>query len=386
MAAGHLRAATFIDRWDTNDVRVVSYNAYWNSPFAPSEDTDPTTPERFRRMMTALQPDVLAVQEMNAGSAVAMGLLLEQIMPLANGGRWSVHQRSDNVIASRYPILSRSGSLGHADVLVDLPNDRFDSDLYVISDHWPCCSYETERQLEADAMVNWIDRLKGPTSSLPDNTPLIVVGDLNIVGTQHPLNTLLTGNAVNSQIADSAPDWDGTPLTSAAPLHNGVGPESYTWRDDSDIYDPGVLDYVVYTDSVLETANRFLLNTRSMSESDLALTDLQADDVMTKASTGFYDHLPLVVDFRERPVVITGDYDRDGMIDEADYATWAEQYGGVNAPPADGNGDGVVNTADYTVWRDAYDASLAATAVPEPCSLLLAAGIAIAGASSPRRG
>lgn len=52
-----------------------------------------------------------------------------------------------------------------------------------------------------------------------------------------------------------------------------------------------------------------------------------------------------------------GDYDRNGAVEQDDYANWRSSYGAASGPGlnADGNGDGVVNAADYTVWRDNLD-------------------------------
>jgi hypothetical protein len=79
------------------------------------------------------------------------------------------------------------------------------------------------------------------------------------------------------------------------------------------------------------------------------------------------------------PLLLPGDYDRNGVVDAADYAEWKNAFGATVDEPgdgADGNGNGIVDAADYTVWRDhlspAGDASLAAT-VPEPTTLLLLA-------------
>ncbi|WP_146575393.1 hypothetical protein [Botrimarina hoheduenensis] len=50
---------------------------------------------------------------------------------------------------------------------------------------------------------------------------------------------------------------------------------------------------------------------------------------------------------------LDGDYDRDGDVDGADYATWVAAYGAAGVGlDADGNRDGVIDVADYTVWRD----------------------------------
>jgi CubicO group peptidase (beta-lactamase class C family) len=71
---------------------------------------------------------------------------------------------------------------------------------------------------------------------------------------------------------------------------------------------------------------------------------------------------------------LQGDYDRDGTVDDSDYAAWQANIGENVAPfdSADGNGDGTINAADYTVWRDNLDrlASESAAAVPEPSSCL----------------
>ena len=47
---------------------------------------------------------------------------------------------------------------------------------------------------------------------------------------------------------------------------------------------------------------------------------------------------------------VAGDYNQDGMVNQADYQTWRAAFGTANVA-ADGNGDGVVDAADYVVWR-----------------------------------
>jgi glucose/arabinose dehydrogenase len=80
-------------------------------------------------------------------------------------------------------------------------------------------------------------------------------------------------------------------------------------------------------------------------------------------------------------IMITGDYDGNGVVDAGDYQIWRSQYGEVGTTfAADGNQDGVVDAADYTIWRDNLGrslpgASLVAGAVPEPQSLMLLCGL-----------
>src|SRR4029079_9864486 len=50
---------------------------------------------------------------------------------------------------------------------------------------------------------------------------------------------------------------------------------------------------------------------------------------------------------------LAGDYNRDGMVDQADYNLWRKTTGQSVTPyaGADGNGDGVVNQAEYDICR-----------------------------------
>jgi hypothetical protein len=59
---------------------------------------------------------------------------------------------------------------------------------------------------------------------------------------------------------------------------------------------------------------------------------------------------------------LMGDYNRNGIVDSADYVTWRKSLGQVVAPfaGADGNGDGIVNDADFDVWRANFGRTLPA--------------------------
>jgi Dockerin type I domain len=75
-----------------------------------------------------------------------------------------------------------------------------------------------------------------------------------------------------------------------------------------------------------------------------------------------------------------GDYNRDGVVDVADYHVWKRFAGistrnGVKWPiaSADGNADGVVDAADYITWRKAAGSTSgggASSSIPEPTTLI----------------
>ena len=70
---------------------------------------------------------------------------------------------------------------------------------------------------------------------------------------------------------------------------------------------------------------------------------------------------------------LEGDYNKDGIVDAADYTFWRDARGAnvVAGSGADGNRDGVVNQADYVLWKARFGNTLAGGSsqpvkVPEP--------------------
>jgi hypothetical protein len=96
-------------------------------------------------------------------------------------------------------------------------------------------------------------------------------------------------------------------------------------------------------------------------------------------------------------VPLAGDYNKDRVVDAADYVMWRDTAGGEGGYhlPADGNGDGQVDEADYAVWQSNFgkvwsasgSASGAATAiaVPEPTAFMLV-GMGMVALLAVRRG
>jgi hypothetical protein len=76
---------------------------------------------------------------------------------------------------------------------------------------------------------------------------------------------------------------------------------------------------------------------------------------------------------------LTGDFNRDGVVDAADYVVWRSSLG-QSIPRysgADANGSGFVDVDDYNFWRNRFgdtappSAASAAAPVPEPSSAML---------------
>ncbi len=300
-------SSAFLQRSADADLRVLNYNVNWDHIFP---EVKQETADRFARLVRAIDPDIVLLQEVRRSSEVAAALL-NTLLPGADGDApWQVFRGGNNVIASRWQLrdtLAHPTPKGDREIafaLVDLPDERFDVDLYVSNNHYKCCDGERNdprRQRQSDAIISWWRdaRTPGGEIDLPAGTPLIIAGDLNIVGGFGPVETLLTGDIADESAygPDAPADWDDSTLTDLHPLHNGDGPADYTWRNDGDEWDPGRLDFMIYSDSVLTVTNAFVLNTATMSDEALAEAQLERHDVLL-APPGRFDHLPIVADFR----------------------------------------------------------------------------------------
>lgn len=353
--------ADFLQRRKPTDLRIVSYNINWDSIF-PEKDprnhnfrsTNQT--EAFRRVIAALNPDIMCLQEINSSREPReVADIFDEAVPLGGQKQWRAAIGYSNVIVSRYPLdMIRSttvpaGQRAQCMALIDLPNARFFRDIYIMNEHFKCCGGERnddKRQKQADSLVNWMRDIRdfGGYIDLPTYTPIVVAGDFNIVGGPGPRETVICGgiNDEKSYGADSPPDWDGTCNTDLHPRHNAIGTEDYTWRDDTTQYAPGRLDYMIYTDSVMIAVHSFILNTTVMTQGALDAAGLTQFDVLLQPP-GQFDHLPLVADFRLiDPRVADGDVNRDGLTDGNDIDPFADLI--VAGPSGDSNG---IARADY---------------------------------------
>ncbi|MFO0840010.1 MAG: endonuclease/exonuclease/phosphatase family protein [Phycisphaerae bacterium] len=321
-AAPRAPTGTFIDRSAPGVLRVMTYNIMWNSIFP---DVSEKGAARFARVLKAIDPDVLALQEIGTNpqdrdkpnarrrGADDVSELLARVATLPGGMKWHIFEGGSNVIASKYPLqLTRDATQppaqrGLAMAYIELPRELYAGDLYLVNSHHKCCGGAENdglRQQQSDGIVNWLRDARNPGGwiELPPRSAMIVLGDFNIVGGQRPLNTLITGDIGDEKRygPDSPPDWDDTSLADAHPLHNVAGPDDWTWRDDRSEFKPGRLDYIIFSDSVLEIAKTFVLDTTLMSEADLKAAGLEKFDIAKDDVGRDFDHLPLIADITFR--------------------------------------------------------------------------------------
>ena len=313
------QAPITFDRQQSTDIRVMSWNVKINSIFPP----DGVRQESFARIVRAIDPDVIAIQEVLRWELVdELSGLLNDHVPLEDGESWHVHRFSDNALASRYPMLWQDGErttpypipdaglpdfhLGFASALVDLPDSFGAADLLLLAMHKKSgASIEDvhARQNHADKVVRYLRNLRDSDQNniVAGNTPIVLLGDMNAVpnASSQPLETLLSGDIADEETygPDFKIDWDGTDIVDANPSHNLRGREFYTWRNDNMPFPPSALDRILFTDSVMVVRQGFVLNTMTMSSDELASLDLKKTDALMNGDPNYYDHLPLVVDF-----------------------------------------------------------------------------------------
>ncbi len=270
-------------------LRVLTYNVLRDNLFKVGQR------QYFERILKAIQPDIIAFEEIYEYSADQTALQIQSILPLSSKERWYRSKVNPDIVAiSRHPI-KRAYPIGeNGAFLIDL-RPKFNTDLLLIGAHPASGSRNYERQLEIDAIMAFVRDAKteGGVLDLSSNTPIIIMGDMNLVGYAEQLRTFLQGEIVNDrQFGPSfKPDWDGTDFTALLPRQTNLL-MAYTWYNENNFFNPGRLDYIIYSDSVIEPGNHFILFTPEMSADTLAKYGLQSQDVIMAS-----DHLPVVGDF-----------------------------------------------------------------------------------------
>ncbi|RKY48722.1 MAG: hypothetical protein DRP86_06185 [Candidatus Neomarinimicrobiota bacterium] len=275
-------------------LRTLSHNVEFDG-FFESENLS-----AYERLYGVINPDIIGFSEIYNHSDEDLSARLEAILPSPQGKSWNAAHVYDNFLATRYTILGQyaCGGYGNGAFYLDLRPD-YQANALVIVGHPPCCSSnDAYRSDEIDAIAAFIRDAKAPGGNLtlPENTPILILGDMNLVGNPHQWTTLLTGDIDDEARfgPDFTPDWDNSVFEDAMPYVTGL-PMAFTQGVGTypGSYAKGRLDVTLYSGSVLDLKNSFVLYTNALPVDSLNMYQLQSDDTESVS-----DHFPLVSDFQ----------------------------------------------------------------------------------------
>ncbi len=333
--------------------------AFWNMNGRMDE---PAAQQAMERIFQAVSPDIIGFSEVSNVSANFVTGLLNEWIPIEGGGSWTVVKDDwDLMVAAKGNILESFASVtrqfpvvveGHADWGVPL--------LFTTS-HMKCCggsSNEAQRQAEADEYMAFLrNAIDGEGDvSIPTNTPVVYGGDLNMVGLDNPIYTLVSGDISDesSHGPDFTPDWDGSTLTEW-PLLQSDHPFDFTWQSSnlSSEWMPGKLDYLITSDASADVKGGFVIRTANMSPERLDELGLEAGDALAAS-----DHFIVVGDLGLGDLIgYVPDFDDDGVSDyednclsvlNADQSDFNED--GVGDACSDSDGDGLSDALEINVY------------------------------------
>lgn len=270
----------------STDLRIMGYNVLQDRMFLSG------VRQNYTRIFNATKPDIIGFCEIYNNSGAQTAAFVESILPSASGQRWYHSELNPDIrVVSRYPILNSRSIDGNGAFLIDLGNKK----LVFIVAHLPCCENEVQRQLEVDKIMAFIRGIRFGISpfDVPINSPIIITGDMNLVGFRRQLQTFITGDILNNNTngPDFSPDWDNTRLEDAKPVTTEM-PMTFTWYNSNGSFSAGRLDFIFYTGSVLKLKNAFSLWTEGMSDQQLLANGLQERDIIAAS-----DHMPVLADF-----------------------------------------------------------------------------------------
>ena len=279
--------AIALEKRDPSHLRILAYNV--NNGMFRSERA-----EAYRRILGAIQPDLLTFMEVRDNTSEQTVSMVAPLINPSMSGAWH-HAKAGaegNVVMSPFPIR-QVHQLGNSGAFVLDATEEYATEMLVIVLSAPSGRQNAARQHEFDMIMAFVRDAKSPGGEfdLEPNTPMVLIGDANLVGYAQQRRTLLAGDIVDTDQFGFAfaPDWDGSQFRDLMPVHTHA-PLTFTWYGES--FSPGRLDYVVYSDAVVDVGNGFVLFTPGMPEAALSRYGLMRDDTHTAT-----DHLPVVADF-----------------------------------------------------------------------------------------
>ena len=278
-----------ITKSNGSDIRVLTYNTLFNGL------NDVNRVDNFESIIKAIHPDIIGLNECWNTSETYVKSLLDSWLPTGTANGWYVEKLGGQITLSRWEIIQKWQYLTRQfPVLIDLPSS-YPTDLLFTNAHLSCCGADNNRQDQADEYAAFILDAKssGGGITLPENTPFIYSGDLNLVGYAQQLITLKTGDIQDTaSYGVGAPlDWDNSDLIEENSLQTDLR-MNYTWRSDGESFPPGKLDFIIFSDYTLTSEKSFVLQTEVMPSNRLNLYNLNALDTSSAS-----DHFPVVADF-----------------------------------------------------------------------------------------
>lgn len=290
--------------------RLLTFNVLRDAPWKPRN-------QGLGRIVAAAAADIMCFQEIYRHSASQTASWVSSWHPNNPAGGWHTAKWTDCVTVSRWPILKWWRVGAELATVIEISAGDQSRNLLVINAHLSCCDNDSARQSEIDQILGFIrDQRNDPEEPLitPD-TPIVITGDLNLVGFAQQLDSLLTGDIINEAAygPDFAIDNDGSEAEFVYTRHTHTR-FYYTWRDDLLDFWPGRLDYLISTDSTYAPFHSYAIETRTMAPDALVANGLQVADSSRS------DHLALVADFGFSSG--RGDLNQDGFVDGLDISNF----------------------------------------------------------------
>jgi endonuclease/exonuclease/phosphatase family metal-dependent hydrolase len=291
-------------------VRVAQWNVASESFVQNAED--------FARVLAAIEPDVILLDEVTGSITPDASRAFFALEPLSGLGAWQFvlgasGGRQRTVVAARdreirpaesmetvrYPegALEALGGAIPPDFgrLLELEAARGISStgawvevggrevLFVPVDlqsqGWTGSPHDQLRTLQARTVNEYVLAELGGRSA-----PVVIGGDLNLVGSRDPLLALIAGL-----------DMDRSDLTPVDAER--LGERTYaTWRNPRGLFAPGRLDFLLVPGSAASVATSSVFTTEDLGEETLVRLGLERD-----LSVSISDHLVVVADLRLRP-------------------------------------------------------------------------------------
>ena len=275
-----------LERRNPGNLRLLSLNTA-NTSIA-------SQPDRYRRLLRALEPDIVSFQEIRSWSVEQTRAFVAELFP---GRQWRAEGVNDCVTVSPYPILGAAPVDGNLVVHIDLPDAMGRRDLVLFNVHLPCCDNEAGRDSESDNLAaTWRDLLAGEGPFPIDaEDAVVLLGDFNYVGFRRQLRAVRRGVFINPSLGPNFQPGRSKGSLMIARARRTHANTVTTWRRNGSSFAPGRLDFVFFSADALRQVMSFTLDTTEMPPATRRENNLRHGD-----SVRISDHLPLIVDFELR--------------------------------------------------------------------------------------